>query len=169
MNPKIPATLPFWHPAFLIATWFGSGLLPKIPGTWGSAAALPFAWAIMWFGGPWVLLACSAVAFAVGIWAAGMYSKHSGIKDAGPIVIDEVAGQWLTLVPAGLFAGMDPVLFIVGFFLFRVADILKPWPANWADRELGGGLGVMLDDIFAAIYAGFGLYAFIWLVGWTTL
>lgn len=169
MNPKIPATLPFWHPAFLIATWFGSGLLPKIPGTWGSAAALPFAWAIMWFGGPWVLLACAAVAFAVGIWAAGMYSKHSGIKDAGPIVIDEVAGQWLTLVPAGLFAGMDPVLFIVGFFLFRATDILKPWPANWADRELGGGLGVMLDDIFAAIYAGLGLYAFIWFFGWTTL
>ncbi|MEN8195418.1 MAG: phosphatidylglycerophosphatase A, partial [Pseudomonadota bacterium] len=66
MNPKIPTTLPVWHPAFLIATWFGSGLLPKIPGTWGSAAALPFAWVIMWFGGPWVLLGCATAAFAVG-------------------------------------------------------------------------------------------------------
>ena len=164
MNKKIPATLPFWHPAFLIATWFGSGLLPKIPGTWGSAAALPFAWGIMWFGGPQVLLVCAIVAFLVGIWAAGMYSKHSGIKDAGPIVIDEVAGQWLTLIPAGL----DPVLFLVGFFLFRAADILKPWPANWADRELSGGLGVMLDDVFAGIYAAIGLLAFIWLFGWST-
>jgi len=164
MNRKIPATLPFWHPAFLIATWFGSGLLPKIPGTWGSAAALPFAWGIMWFGGPKVLLVCAIVAFIVGIWAAGMYSKHSGIKDAGPIVIDEVAGQWLTLIPAGL----DPILFLVGFFLFRAADILKPWPANWADRELEGGLGVMLDDIFAGIYAAIGLLAFIWLFGWST-
>lgn len=164
MNRRIPATLPFWHPAFLIATWFGSGLLPKIPGTWGSAAALPFAWGIMWFGGPKVLLVCAIVAFVVGIWAAGMYSKHSGIKDAGPIVIDEVAGQWLTLIPAGL----DPVLFLVGFFLFRAADILKPWPANWADRELEGGLGVMLDDIFAGIYAAIGLLAFIWLFGWST-
>lgn len=178
MNPKIPDTLPFWHPAFLIATWFGSGLLPKIPGTWGSAAALPFAWVIMWHGGPWVLLACAVVAFVVGIWAADVYSKYSGIKDAGPIVIDEVAGQWLTLVPVGLFAGtdpllvpvgliagMDPVLFIAGFFLFRAADILKPWPANWADREVPGGFGVMLDDIFAAIYSGAGLYGFIWFFG----
>lgn len=164
MSRKIPATLPFWHPAFLIATWFGSGLLPKIPGTWGSAAALPFAWGIMWFGGPWTLLAFAVGAFVVGIWAAGMYSKHSGIKDAGPIVIDEVAGQWLTLIPAGL----DPVLFLIGFFLFRAADILKPWPANWADRELEGGLGVMLDDIFAGIYAAIGLLAFIWLFGWST-
>lgn len=161
MNPKIPATLPFWHPAFLLATWFGSGLLPKIPGTWGSAAALPFAWAIMWLGGPWALFVAAAVAFAVGIWAAGMYSKHSGVKDAGPIVIDEVAGQWLTLIPAGL----DPVLYLIGFFLFRVADILKPWPANWADRALDGGLGVMLDDIFAGIYAGIGLLAVIWILG----
>jgi len=164
MSRKIPATLPFWHPAFLIATWFGSGLLPKIPGTWGSAAALPFAWGIMWFGGPWTLLAFAVGAFVVGIWAAGMYSKHSGIKDAGPIVIDEVAGQWLTLIPAGL----DPVLFLIGFLLFRAADILKPWPANWADRELEGGLGVMLDDIFAGIYAAIGLLAFIWLFGWST-
>jgi len=164
MNKTVPATLPFWHPAFLIATWFGSGLLPKIPGTWGSAAALPFAWGIMWFGGPWTLLAFAVGAFVVGIWAAGMYSKHSGIKDAGPIVIDEVAGQWLTLIPAGL----DPVLFLIGFFLFRAADILKPWPANWADRELEGGLGVMLDDIFAGIYAAIGLLAFIWLFGWST-
>ncbi|MDH5411711.1 MAG: phosphatidylglycerophosphatase A [Alphaproteobacteria bacterium] len=164
MNKKIPKTLPFWHPAFLIATWFGSGLLPKIPGTWGSAAALPFAWLIMWLGGPWALLICAGVAFAVGVWAAGMYSKHSGIKDAGPIVIDEVAGQWLTLIPAGL----NPVLFLVGFFLFRAADILKPWPASWADREVEGGFGVMLDDIFAAIYAAAGLYGFIWYFEWPT-
>ncbi|MDH5556221.1 MAG: phosphatidylglycerophosphatase A [Alphaproteobacteria bacterium] len=164
MNKKIPATLPFWHPAFLIATWFGSGLLPKIPGTWGSAAALPFAWLIMWLGGPWALLICAGVAFGVGVWAAGMYSKHSGIKDAGPIVIDEVAGQWLTLIPAGL----NPVLFLVGFFLFRAADILKPWPASWADRKVEGGFGVMLDDIFAAIYAAAGLYGFIWYFEWPT-
>lgn len=166
MNKKIPATLPFWHPAFLIATWFGSGLLPTIPGTWGSAAALPFAWVIMWHGGPWLLLSSAVIAFVAGIWAAGMYSKHSGVKDAGPIVIDEVAGQWLALVPVGFFAETDPILFFVGFFLFRTADILKPWPANWADRELDGGLGVMLDDIFAGIYAGIGVVAFIWLFGW---
>jgi len=160
MNPKIPASLPFWHPAFLIATWFGSGLLPKMPGTWGSAAALPFAWVIALYAGPWALFAAALVAFAVGVWASEVYSRHSGIKDAGPIVIDEIAGQWLTLAA---FAP-EPLTYIVGFFLFRAADIAKPWPASWADRSLKGGIGVMLDDIFAGIYAGLALFAFLWFV-----
>jgi phosphatidylglycerophosphatase A len=160
MNPKIPASLPFWHPAFLIATWFGSGLLPKMPGTWGSAAALPFAWVIALYAGPWALFAAALVAFAVGVWASEVYSRHSGIKDAGPIVIDEIAGQWLTLAA---FAP-EPLTYIVGFFLFRAADIAKPWPASWADRSLKGGIGVMLDDIFAGIYAGLALFAFLWVV-----
>ncbi len=161
MNPKIPASLPVWHPAFLLATWFGAGLLPKIPGTWGSAAALPFAWVIAYYGGTLALLIASFAVFGVGIWAAGVYSRHSGVKDAGPIVIDEVAGQWLTLAP---FA-FDPLNWIVGFFLFRAADIVKPWPASWADREVKGGLGVMLDDMFAGVYAGIALLALVWLLG----
>jgi len=161
MTGKIPGTLPVWHPAFVLATWFGSGLLPKIPGTWGSAAALPFAWLIASYGGPWLLLAAAAVAFAAGIWAAGVYSRHTGIKDASPIVIDEVAGQWLTLAP---FVP-DPTTYLAGFVLFRVADIAKPWPANWADRSLDGGLGVMLDDLFAGAYAALALYALRAVVG----
>lgn len=161
MKNKIPATLPVWHPAFFIATWFGSGLLPKIPGTWGSAAALPFAWVIAWYGGPWALLAASLIAFGVGIWAAEVYSRHAGVKDAGPIVIDEVAGQWLTLAAFS----PDPLTLIAGFFLFRFADIIKPWPASWADRSLQGGLGVMLDDMIAGLYAAVGLYAFLWILG----
>ncbi len=160
MSGKVPATLPVWHPAFVLATWFGSGLLPKIPGTWGSAAALPFAWIIAWYGGPWALFAAAIVAFVVGIWAADLYGRHSGVKDAGPIVIDEVAGQWLTLAP---FAP-EPVTYLAGFVLFRLADIAKPWPANWADRKLNGGLGVMLDDIVAGIYAGLALYALLWVL-----
>lgn len=160
MNPKIPASLPFWHPAFLIATWFGSGLLPKMPGTWGSAAALPFAWMIALYGGPWALLAAALIAFAAGVWAAEVYTRHSGLKDAGPIVIDEVAGQWLTLAP---FAP-EPFTYIIGFALFRAADIAKPWPAGWADRNLDGGMGVMLDDMIAGIYAGLALFAFLWFV-----
>lgn len=158
MTGKLPGTLPFWHPGFVLATWFGSGLLPKIPGTWGSAAALPFAWIIASYGGPWALLAAAVMAFAAGIWAAGVYSRHAGIDDAGPIVIDEVAGQWLTLAP---FAP-EPATYLAGFVLFRVADIAKPWPANWADRNLKGGLGVMLDDIIAGTYAALVLYALFW-------
>ena len=161
MSGKIPGTLPIWHPAFIVATWFGSGLLPKIPGTWGSAAALPFAWMIAWYGGPWALFGAAVIAFVAGIWAAGIYSRHAGIKDAGPIVIDEVAGQWLTLAA---FAP-DAVTYLAGFVLFRAADIAKPWPANWADRALPGGIGVMLDDIIAGVYAGLALYALLWVTG----
>lgn len=154
VGSKVPASLPVWHPAFLIATWFGAGLLPRAPGTWGSAAALPFAWAIAWLGGPTALAISALAAFAVGLWAAETYSRHSGIKDASPIVIDEVAGQWLTLIAAPL----DPFAYLAGFLLFRLADIIKPWPANWADRRLDGGLGVMLDDLFAGLYAALALY-----------
>ena len=152
---ETPPGLPLRHPACLIATWFGSGLLPLTPGTWGSAAALPFAWAIAYYFGPVGLVAAAAVAFAVGVWAAGLYVRHSGTEDPGPVVIDEVAGQWLTLVPAPL----DPLAYLVGFVLFRLADIVKPWPARRIDREMTGGLGAMLDDLFAALYSVAAMYA----------
>lgn len=142
------------HPAYLIATWFGAGHLPRIPGTWGSLAALPFAWAIAAAGGPVALAIAAAVALAVGLWAAGVVERAHGAKDPGKIVIDEVAGQWLTLVPVA----PDPLLYAIGFVLFRIADIWKPWPANWCDRALKGGPGVMLDDIVAGAYAGVALY-----------
>jgi len=160
LSSKIPASLPVWHPAFLISTWFGAGLLPVAPGTWGSAAALPFAWLIVALGGQWALLGASLAAFIIGIWAAEIYGRRSGLKDASPIVIDEVAGQWLTLVPAPL----DPLIYLAGFLLFRAADIVKPWPANWADRSLDGGLGVMLDDVFAGLYAAGALFAVTWVL-----
>jgi len=161
MTGKAPGTLSVRHPAFLLATWFGSGLLPKMPGTWGSAAALPFAWVIASYGGPWALLAAAAAAFAAGIWAAGVYGRHAGVKDARPIVIDEVAGQWLTLAP---FAP-DPLTYLIGFVLFRLADVAKPWPASWADRSVDGALGVMLDDIIAGVYAGLVLFIVLRMLG----
>lgn len=160
LSSKIPKSLPVWHPAFVLSTWFGAGLMPIAPGTWGSAAALPFAWLIVWLGGPWALMVAAFAAFGVGIWAAEVYGRHAGVKDASPIVIDEVAGQWLTLVPAAL----DPLAYLIGFLLFRLADIAKPWPASWADRALQGGLGVMLDDIFAGLYAAAALYVVLWVL-----
>lgn len=153
MITPLPKGVSLTQPAVLIATWFGAGLLPKVPGTWGSLAALPFAWLIAWQAGPYGLLFAGLLAFAIGIWAGGVYAERTASEDPGPVVIDEVAGQWLTLVPAAL----DPLHFFVGFILFRIADILKPWPARWADRELPGGLGIMVDDIVAAAYAALGL------------
>lgn len=144
-----PPSLGFRHPATLIATWFGTGLAPYAPGTWGSIAALPFAWAITFFFGPLALLAAAIAIFLVGTWAAGRYAQASEIKDPGQIVVDEVAGQWLALVAVPL----DPLSYLAAFGLFRLCDIVKPWPASWADRKLGGGLGVMLDDMIAGGYA----------------
>ena len=146
------------HPAFLIATWFGAGLLPRAPGTWGSLAALPFAWALAWWGGPTALAAAMIAMFLIGWWAAAIYVRRTGRQDPGEVVVDEVAGQWLALV----MVPPDPLLYLAGFALFRLFDIKKPWPVGWADREIGGGLGVMVDDIFAGLYAAMILGVALW-------
>lgn len=149
------------HPAWWLATWFGAGALPVAPGTWGSLAALPFAWAIATVFEPWALAVAAAALFPLGCWASAVYMRRTGAADPGPVVVDEVVGQWLTLamVPAGWLP------YAIGFLLFRAADIVKPWPASWADRSLHGGLGVMLDDAIAAVYAGTGLYLLMWWIG----
>jgi len=145
--------LPFWHPAALFATWFGTGLLPVMPGTWGSLVALPCAWAIRALWGPAALAATAGITFAIGCWAAAKVAKTSPIGDPPEIVIDEVIGQWLALLPASL----DPLPYALAFFLFRIFDIWKPWPVRWADRRLHGGAGIMLDDLLAAVYAALAL------------
>jgi phosphatidylglycerophosphatase A len=133
----------------VLGTWFGVGLLPVMPGTWGSLAALPCAWVIRSVWGLAALAIACAIAVAVGCWAAGTIAKASGVQDPGAIVIDEVAAQWLVLLAAPL----DPPSYAAAFLLFRIFDICKPWPVGWADSSLHGGLGIMLDDLFAAVYA----------------
>src|SRR5919198_182045 len=91
-----------WHPAAILATWFGVGLLPVMPGTWGSLAALPCAWLISDLWGTLGLAIAIAIILAVGRWAAGTVAKASPVADPPAIVIDEVAGQWLALLPAPL-------------------------------------------------------------------
>ena len=112
-------------------------------------AALPLAWLIAGAWGGAALAAAALMAFAVGIWASEECLKISGDDDPKPVVIDEICGQWLVLAVAPL----DVLHYALGFALFRVFDILKPWPVSWADREIKGGLGVMLDDVLAAGYA----------------
>jgi len=152
MNDRAPPRLR--TPAGLIATFFGVGLLPRAPGTWGSLAALPFAWLIQQYLGRDALALAIILLFAAGCWAAGRHAATLGGGDPGEVVIDEVAGQWLTL----LFVPADWRLYALGFVLFRLADILKPWPVNLADQAIGGGLGIMIDDVLAAGYAMAGLY-----------
>lgn len=137
------------HPSVLLATWFGAGYAPKAPGTMGSIAALPFAWLIMVYGGPWLLCAAAAIVFIVGVYASDGYMRLSGEHDPGPVVIDEVAGQWLTLAVVPL----EPLWYLAGFIAFRGFDIFKPWPIKRLETLSDGGLGVMIDDIAAAGYA----------------
>jgi phosphatidylglycerophosphatase A len=133
----------------LLGTWFGVGFLPTMPGTWGSLASLPCAWAIRAASGKTGLAAAAAIIFAAGCWSAARIAKASASKDPHAVVIDEVAGQCLVLLPAPL----DLLSYSVGFLLFRTFDIWKPWPVRWADRHVPGGLGIMLDDLLAAVYA----------------
>ena len=156
MTKMLPPTAnqAFRSPSILLATWFGAGLIPKAPGTWGSLAALPFAWGIAATGGQVALLIGAVLVFGVGWLVSNVYLQNFGGEDPDPVVIDEVAGQWLTLAAVA----PDPVLLFIGFGLFRLVDIYKPWPVNWADKKVKAGLGIMLDDILAALYAGAGLY-----------
>lgn len=164
MNPTGPAAAENWNlrdPAVLLATGFGVGLLPKAPGTWGSLFALPAAWGIVAATGQPGLALAAAGVFVVGIWAAGACVEKQGIQDPGPVVIDEIAGQWAAL----LLVPVDLIHYAVGFVLFRAFDILKPWPVGWADREIKGGLGIMLDDALAAAYAAAVLWGVAWAMG----
>lgn len=145
MSPRPPSTLA----AAWIATWFGAGLLPKAPGTWGSLAALPFAWLIHAHWGQGWLAAGAVLLFAVGTWAAECYRRHDGTQDPQAVVVDEVVGQWLVLAA---LPGPELLSYAIGFALFRLFDVWKPWPVSWADRHVKGGLGIMLDDVLAAAY-----------------
>jgi phosphatidylglycerophosphatase A len=137
-------------PAWLLATWFGAGRLPRAPGTWGSLAALPLAAALAWLGGPWLVLLAILPLFGLGVWASDRYMAACGIHDPAVVVVDEVVGQCLTLA----LLPLSPLAYLLGFVLFRILDMLKPWPAGWIDRRMTGGIGVMLDDVAAGIYAG---------------
>jgi len=147
---RLPEGLGLGHPASLVATWFGVGLMPIAPGTWGSLAALPAAWLLELYAGHKGLLIGLCVVFAAGTWASEVIVRRGTVQDPGLIVIDEVAGMFLTLA----FTPLTWWGFGIAFVVFRVADIIKPFPANWCDANVHGGFGVMLDDVVAAIHAG---------------
>ncbi len=148
--------------AALIATWFGSGYLPKAPGTWGSLAALPFAWGILMVApGALALLTASLLLLFVGVWASALHSATLGTHDAGEIVVDEVVGQWIVLAAAPL----SPLGWVAAFVLFRFFDVAKPWPISWIDKRVSGGWGIMLDDVVAGILGALTLLLLVSVVG----
>ena len=146
------------HPARLISTVGGIGHFPLMPGTIGSIVAVPAAWGILDLGGIWgngFLFIAALVVLLVGIVASTIYEKRSQRHDPKEVIIDEVAGQWFALV----FAQPEHLWqFAVGFVLFRFFDISKFWPANWAQRVLPGGWGIMLDDVVAGAWSAAILY-----------
>ena len=128
------------------------------PGTWGSLAALPVAWAAWQAGGAALLLAAAVAAFVAGLWSSAVVIRDAADKDPKFVVIDEVAGQLLATLPIALWpgqaAGSGGLLGLaLAFVLFRAFDIAKPWPIGWIDRRLPGAWGVMLDDIAAGLIA----------------
>lgn len=149
LRAPIPPDLTFHHPAVLLSTWFGVGLLRPAPGTLGSLAALPFGWALLNFGGRPVLLAMIIAIVMLGLWASDLYAQAEQSSDPASVVIDEVAGQWIALLAAPL----TPLGFALAFLIFRFYDILKPWPVDVAESRLPGAWGIMADDIVAGIYA----------------
>ena len=135
-----------WHT--LIATWFGSGKSKFAPGTIGSLATLPFAYAIHVTVGWHGLFIAAVFFFTIGCIATRNYLKHeTDNPDPKEVVIDEVAGQTLALT----FFTPTITGYVLGFLLFRVFDVMKPWPISWADKNVKGAIGVMLDDILAGI------------------
>ena len=134
---------------------FGSGLLPKAPGTFGTLAAVPFVWVTAQAGMP-VFIAVTLLVSIVGIWICGESAKQLGVHDHGGIVWDEVAGLYVTM----LLVPMNLLNLVLGFLLFRLFDIWKPFPIRLIDRRLKGGVGIMADDLLAGFYAG----AILWLI-----
>ncbi|MCB1651608.1 MAG: phosphatidylglycerophosphatase A [Alphaproteobacteria bacterium] len=139
-------------PYVWLATWFGFGLLKPAPGTWGSLGSLPFGLLIFKFSGLIGLLAAIVLVSLVGYWAADRFEKNTGIHDCKMVVIDEVAGQWIALLPVFYFWGLNGLGVLSAFLLFRVFDILKPWPVSYFDKKIDNAIGVMGDDIVAGLY-----------------
>lgn len=149
--------------ARMIGTVMGVGYLKPAPGTWGSAVALPWGWLLHVLGGLPLLVIAIIAAFLKGWWATSKMTSGSDDHDPSEIVIDEVVGQWIALLPLSIASwrmGIDITVmwpgWIAAFALFRLFDIWKPSIVGWADRR-GDALGVMLDDVFAGIFAAIGV------------
>lgn len=157
MPSKTPASV--WrNPWHFLAFGLGSGAAPFAPGTFGTLAAVPLYWLLISFlplaqVGVFIL-----VSFVFGCWLTGKVAKEVGTHDHGGIVWDEFVGYWLTAFITFYYLPLNWFWLSASFIAFRVFDILKPFPIKQLDAKLGGGLGIMLDDVLAAIYAAASLY-----------
>lgn len=163
--PRPPARLILGTPEHLFAFGFGLGLSPVAPGTMGSLLGIPLAAAMLFL--PWQgFVALVVLLFLAGCYVCGASARMLKVDDYGGIVFDEVVGYVIACAPLlPVFAPPDwPLLagLAAAFVLFRIFDIAKPWPIRWFDRNLKGGLGIMVDDVLAGVGAG----AVLWLLGY---
>lgn len=147
------------HPVHFLAVGFGSGLVPWLPGTFGTLAGIPLYLLIA--GLPWPLyLAMTVALFIVGVFLCDKTARDAGVHDHPAIVWDEIVGLLMTL----LWAPAGWLWIVAGFVLFRVFDMLKPWPIGLLDRYVKGGFGIMLDDLVAGLFAFAALQLTAWVL-----
>jgi phosphatidylglycerophosphatase A len=160
MNAINLANKVWQDPVYFIAFGFGSGLLPIAPGTWGTLAAIPLYLLLVGHSLGFYLF-FTLIAFFLGIWVCDKVSGELGVHDYSGIVWDEVVGYLftMTLAPVGLF------WIVAGFLLFRFFDICKPQPIRLVDERVRGGLGIMLDDVLAAVPAWLIMQLLAWSLG----
>ena len=144
-------------PVHFLAFGFGTGLAPFAPGTFGSIPGLILFWLTLDFG-LYVQLSIAVALALIGIWICGESARRIGVHDHGGIVWDEIVGMYVTL----FLAPVSVVGFVLAFVLFRIMDIVKPWPIRDLDHSMQGGLGIMLDDLLAALYAALLLALYGW-------
>lgn len=160
MNPSVRQV--FSDPVLWLGFGFGSGLSPKAPGTAGTLMALPFVWLALSGLGLWAYVAVTLIIALVGVPICGASSRKLGVHDHGGIVWDEFAGLFVTTLPLALWPqtfALSGVSMLLAFAWFRLFDVLKPWPISWFDRQVHGGLGIMLDDLIAGLFAALALAA----------
>jgi len=145
----------------LIATGLGLGYLPKAPGTWGSLLGIPIHLLLIQLAAQNYVIAL-VVIVVVGVLAAGSAEKIMDLRDPGLVVIDEVIGMLITLIGAPA----KPLVLLTGFILFRIFDIAKPYPIRLIDRHLNGGIGIVMDDMLAGVFALAVLQVICRLAGW---
>ena len=159
-NPKDKINLKNpWH---FLATGFGSGLSPIVPGTMGTVAAIPL-YLLMAQLPFTVYLLITLVAALIGITICQKTSDDMGVHDHGSIVWDEFVGFWITMAIAPVVSWQ---WVLAGFVLFRFFDMVKPWPISWLDKHVHGGLGIMVDDILAGFMAMIALWGLGHWLGW---
>lgn len=158
MDKQVRSRVSLANPVHFLALGFGSGLAPKMPGTFGTLAALPLVVLLSCYASFSVYLIVTILVSIVGVWICGRTADDMGVHDDSSIVWDEVAGMLITMLAVPL----SWQTLLVGFMLFRFFDILKPWPISYLDRHVHGGFGIMIDDVLAGLFAlgilHFGLY-----------